>query len=127
MRRISTWRAGRSRRPTLVAGGSRPSWRDREPALHTVASTTLVIAAFLVVISAVQPFAGRLHVPFTVLLACVGVLVGGISSFLVSNSRLAPVLDIAGPLADFPISAQVFLTVFLPLLLFHAALTIDLR
>ena len=95
--------------------------------MNTVASTTLVIAAFLVVISAVQPFAARLHVPFTVLLACVGVLVGGLSSFLVDHLRLAPVLDIAGPLVDFPISAPVFLTVFLPLLLFHAALTIDLR
>ena len=95
--------------------------------MNTVASTTLVIAAFLVVISAVQPFATRLHVPFTVLLACVGVLVGGVSSFLVDHSRLEPVIEIAGPLADLPISASVFLTVFLPLLLFHAALTIDLR
>ena len=64
--------------------------------MHTVASTTLVFAAFLVVISAVQPFAARLHVPFTVLLACVGVLVGGLSSFLVDHLRLAPVLEIVG-------------------------------
>ncbi|HEX2150395.1 MAG TPA: cation:proton antiporter [Stellaceae bacterium] len=95
--------------------------------MHTIASTTLVIAAFLVVISAVQPFAARLHVPFTVLLACVGVLVGGLSSFLVRHLRLEPVLDIAEPLANLPISAPVFLIVFLPLLLFHAALMIDLR
>ena len=95
--------------------------------MNTIASTTLVIAAFLVVISAVQPIAARLHVPFTVLLACVGVLVGGVSTFVVDHARLEPVLEIAGPLADLPISAPVFLTVFLPLLLFHAALTIDLR
>jgi CPA1 family monovalent cation:H+ antiporter len=95
--------------------------------LHTVASTTLVIAGFLVVISAAQPFAARLHMPFTVLLAAVGVLVGGVATFLVDHLRLYPVLDIAGPLVQFPISAPVFLTVFLPLLLFHAALTIDLR
>ena len=95
--------------------------------MNTIASTTLVIAAFLVVISAVQPVAARLHVPFTVLLACVGVLVGGVSTFVVDHARLEPVLEIAGPLADLPISAPVFLTVFLPLLLFHAALTIDLR
>ena len=95
--------------------------------MHTVASITLVIAAFLVAISAVQPIAARLHVPFTVLLAGVGVGVGVVSTFLVDHLRLAPVLDIARPLADFPISAPVFLVVFLPLLLFHAALTIDLR
>jgi monovalent cation:H+ antiporter, CPA1 family len=95
--------------------------------LHTIASTTLVIAAFLLVISIVQPFATRLHVPFTVLLACVGVLVGGLSSFLVHHLQIEAVLEIAGPLSDFPISAPVFLVVFLPLLLFHAALMIDLR
>ena len=60
--------------------------------MHSVASITLVIAAFLVVISAVQPVAARLHVPFTVLLACVGVLVGGVSSFVVDHARLGPVL-----------------------------------
>ncbi|MGD9617475.1 MAG: cation:proton antiporter [Alphaproteobacteria bacterium] len=95
--------------------------------MQTIASTTLVIAAFLVVISAVQPFAARLHIPFTVLLACVGVLVGGASSFLVHHLRLEPVLDIAGPLANLPVSAPVFLVVFLPLLLFHGSLMIDLR
>src|SRR5207248_10165444 len=35
--------------------------------------------------------------------------------------------DSVRPIVELPISASVFLVVFLPLLLFHAALTIDLR
>ncbi len=45
--------------------------------LNSIASVTLVIAGFLVVISIVQPAAERLHLPYTVLLAFVGVAVGG--------------------------------------------------
>jgi len=50
--------------------------------LISVASTTLVIAGFLVLASLVQPAAERLHLPYTVLLAVVGVAIGGFSSFL---------------------------------------------
>ena len=50
--------------------------------MHAIANITLVLAAFLVVISFVQPAAERLQVPYTVLLAFVGVTLGGVSSFL---------------------------------------------
>jgi asparagine N-glycosylation enzyme membrane subunit Stt3 len=50
--------------------------------LTSVASTTLVIAGFLVLAGLVQPAAERLHLPYTVLLAVVGVAIGGFSSFL---------------------------------------------
>ncbi len=92
-----------------------------------VASVTLVIAAFLLLISVVQPTAARLHLPYTVLLAIVGVAVGGLSSFLLYTPLTHLFDDIVRPIVELPISASVFLVVFLPLLLFHAALTIDLR
>ena len=95
--------------------------------MHAVANITLVIAAFLVVISFVQPSAERLQVPYTVLLAFVGVTVGGVSSFLLYTLLTTGVRRIVGPIVNLPISAPVFLVVFLPLLLFHASLTIDLR
>jgi hypothetical protein len=41
--------------------------------LISVATLTLVIAGFLVLVSVVQPAAERLHLPYTVLLAIVGV------------------------------------------------------
>ncbi len=95
--------------------------------MNDIASITLVIAAFLVLISMVQPAAERLHVPYTVLLAFVGVTVGGVSSFLLHTPLTTLFDDIVGPIVNLPISAPVFLIIFLPLLLFHAALTIDLR
>lgn len=81
----------------------------------------------MVLISVVQPAAARLHVPYTVLLAFVGVAVGGVSSLLLYSPLTAALDDLVRPIVDLPISAPVFLIVFLPLLLFHAALTIDLR
>jgi len=95
--------------------------------LGTVASTTLVIAGFLVLISLVQPAAERLRLPYTVLLAFVGVAVGTLSSFLLYTPLISIFDDIVAPIVNLPISASIFLIVFLPLLLFHAALTIDVR
>jgi monovalent cation:H+ antiporter, CPA1 family len=95
--------------------------------LHAIANITLVLAAFLVVISFVQPAAERLQVPYTVLLAFVGVTVGGVSSFLLYTPLTTAFDAIVAPIVNLPISASIFLIVFLPLLLFHASLTIDLR
>ena len=93
----------------------------------SIANITLVIAGFLVLASLVQPAAERLHLPYTVLLAVAGVAVGGLSSFLLYTPLTTLFDDIVAPIVDLPFSASVFLVVFLPPLLFHAALTIDLR
>ena len=93
----------------------------------SVASITFVIAGFLVLASVVQPAAERLHLPYTVLLAILGVALGGVSSFLLYTPLTNVFDNIVRPLVDLPFNASIFLVVFLPLLLFHAALTIDLR
>jgi CPA1 family monovalent cation:H+ antiporter len=95
--------------------------------LNSIVIFTLVIATFLLLISFVQPVAERLSLPYSVLLAVVGVAVGGLSSFLLYTPLTDLFDDIVRPVVDLPITASVFLVVFLPLLLFHAALTIDLR
>jgi monovalent cation:H+ antiporter, CPA1 family len=95
--------------------------------LISVASITFVMAGFLVLASVVQPTAERLHLPYTVLLAVVGVAIGGFSSFLLHTPLTNVFDDIVRPVVDLPFNASIFLVVFLPLLLFHAALTIDLR
>ena len=68
-----------------------------------------------------------MRLPYSVLLAAVGVAVGGLSSFLLYTTLTDLFDDIVRPIVDLPVNASVFLVVFLPLLLFHAALTIDLR
>src|SRR6516165_899659 len=85
------------------------------------------MAGFLVLASVVQPAAERLHLPYTVLLAVVGVGIGGVSSFLLYTPLTNAFDDIVRPVVDLPFNASIFLVVFLPLLLFHAAVMIDLR
>ncbi len=93
----------------------------------SVATLTLVIAGFLALVSLVQPVAAWLRLPYTVLLAIVGVAVGAASSFLL-YTPLTNLFDaIVAPVVHLPFSSSIFLDIFLPVLLFHAALTIDLR
>ena len=81
--------------------------------MTTVASITLVIAGFLVLASVIQPAAERLHLPYTVLLAIVGVAIGGISSFLLSTPLTSAFDDIVRPVVNLPFNASIFLVVFL--------------
>lgn len=95
--------------------------------MNTVATTTFVIAGFLALVSLVQPAADRLRLPYAVVLAVVGVAVGGMSSFLLYSPAITVFDDIVRPIVNLPLNASVFLDVFLPVLLFHASLMIDLR
>ena len=87
----------------------------------------LAIAALLVVVSAVQPLAKRLMVSDTVLLAVVGTVLGGGAAYLMEQRVNKAIDDVAGTLINFPVNAEVFLFIFLPLLVFHGALSIDVR
>jgi CPA1 family monovalent cation:H+ antiporter len=93
----------------------------------SVSATTLVIAGFLVLVSLVQPAAERLRLPYAVLLAVVGVAVGAVASFLFYTPVLSVFDAVVGPIVNLPFNASIFLTVFLPVLLFHASLSIDVR
>jgi CPA1 family monovalent cation:H+ antiporter len=95
--------------------------------LTSVATTTLVIAGFLALVSLVQPAAERVRLPYAVLLAVVGVAVGGLASFLLYTPMISMFDDIVAPIVNLPFNASIFLVVFLPILLFHAALMIDAR
>ena len=95
--------------------------------MSEVATTTLVIAGFLALVSLVQPIAERLRLPYAVLLAIVGVAVGALSSYLLYTPSTTLFDDIVGPIVNLPFSATIFLVVFLPVLLFHASLMIDIR
>src|SRR5579875_3114822 len=77
----------------------------------------LLIAALLLVISLVQPLAVRLGLSPSVLLAVVGIGMG-LASVLVLHSHFVD---------ELPIDSKVFLDVFLPILLFQSALTIEVH
>jgi monovalent cation:H+ antiporter, CPA1 family len=86
-----------------------------------------LIAALLVVISVVQPLAIRLSLSPSVLLAVVGAGMGA-ASVLILHSHLNDAFDsIAQVIVNLPIHSDAFIYIFLPLLLFQSALTIEVR
>src|SRR5690606_7968948 len=87
----------------------------------------LVIASLLVVVSMIQPLAARLRLPSAVLVAAVGVAIGAVSSFLWYTSLTDALDELAAPLVFLPVNSAHFLYGFLPILLFQAAITIDVR
>jgi len=88
---------------------------------------TLTIASLLIPISFVQPIAERTHLPHSVLLALVGIAIGGTAAFLLYTPLTTAFDEIVRPLVNLPFTSETFIVVFLPLLLFQAALTIDVR
>jgi CPA1 family monovalent cation:H+ antiporter len=85
----------------------------------------LTIAVLLVVIGVLQPLAERAKIPATVLLAAVGVGIGALASFLLYTPMTDRFNEVVAPVVDMPLRSSTFIYVFLPLLLFQAAITID--
>jgi monovalent cation:H+ antiporter, CPA1 family len=85
------------------------------------------VAGLLILVGVLQPLAVRLNLSHTVLLAAVGVLIGVAAGFLLHTSLTDVFNEVAELILDFPITSSGFLFIFLPILLFQAALTIDVR
>ena len=92
--------------------------------------SALVLAVFailLVVVALSQPLAGRLRLSPVVLLAVIGAAIGAVSGVLM-NSPLSPRFgEIVRLFADLPLGAETFIYLFLPLLIFEAAFTSNVR
>ncbi|HWX48363.1 MAG TPA: cation:proton antiporter [Roseomonas sp.] len=95
--------------------------------LTTLPNTLLATAMLLIVVSAIQPLARKLMLSSTVLLAMVGVLLGAGATLLLNTPQSTPLDEAASTLLRFPINAEAFLFIFLPLLVFHGSLSIDVR
>ena len=87
----------------------------------------LLLAGLLVVISLVQPLATRLRLSSAVLLAIVGVAIGVTSTVLVHASTANQFDAFARVIVELPIHSDAFIYIFLPLLLFQTALTIEVQ
>ncbi|MCP5161059.1 MAG: cation:proton antiporter [Hahellaceae bacterium] len=73
------------------------------------------------------PAARKLAFPYTVLLAGVGMLLGLIEPWLASSQLLNPLGDFLSALKNLEITSEAVFFVFLPALVFEAALSIDVR
>ena len=104
-----------------------PVSRRGEAGLVALSHVLFTLAALLVLIALLQPLALRLRVSGTVLLAVVGICLGIGAGFLLQTDLTDAFNAPAELLLDFPITSSGFLYIFLPMLLFEAALLIDVR
>jgi len=88
---------------------------------------TSIIAGLFVVIGVSEPLAARLRLPFSVILASVGVLIGAGAAFFLQTDLTDALNPVAGAILGLPIKSNVFLYVFLPTLIFQATLGMNLR
>lgn len=88
---------------------------------------TTIIACLFLVIGAAEPLAARLRLPFTVILASLGIFIGA-SAIFFGRTELTDALNpVAEAILGMPIRSNVFLYVFLPTLIFQATLGMNLR
>lgn len=92
-----------------------------------VISLVGVVAALFVVISLSEPLADRTRLPYTVVLAIIGTLIGAAAVFLVDHGQTLFGLPLAITVFELDIRASVFLYVLLPTLLFQVSLGLNLR
>ncbi len=95
--------------------------------MSEVAIGLLVVAGLLTLVSILQPLTERLRIPQTVMLALVGIAAGCLLLLPYSPTGGGLWDDTVSALTDLELPAEVLLTIFLPVLLFHAGLTIDVR
>lgn len=92
--------------------------------------TPLITGAFallLLTISLLQPLAGRLGLAPSVLLATVGTLIGILAIYLRYTAETNAFNAIADVFINPPLDSEMILYIFLPILLFQTALTLDIR
>jgi CPA1 family monovalent cation:H+ antiporter len=85
------------------------------------------IAGLLALVSLLPPLANQLNMPYTVLLAVVGTALGILIRFSGELDGLGVLSDFLRTLGDTNLSAEAFLVIFLPILLFETAFFIDVR
>ena len=92
-----------------------------------VLMTVFGVTVLLGLVSLLLPLAQRLSIPYAVLLAVIGVALGVGDSIIASAASGTALGDVLATLDKFHPGAELLLAVFLPPLLFEAALNMDVR
>ena len=87
--------------------------------------TVFAVTALLGLVSLLLPLAERFSIPYSVLLALVGIAIGGATHIPEHYLQGGAVRDIFNTLRNFGLGAESLLYIFLPALLFEAALNVD--
>lgn len=97
--------------------------------MENLINTLLALAGLLALVSLMPPLAKRLGLPYTVVLAALGVGIGAVlhggSTFI--DDGTGPVAAFIRAIGEVELSSAAFLYIFLPVLLFETALGMDVR
>ncbi|ETX30454.1 cation:proton antiporter [Roseivivax isoporae] len=88
---------------------------------------TGIVAGLFLLIGLAEPLAARLRLPYSVMLAGVGIILGAGASFFLRTEITDALNPLAEAILNFPIRSNVFLYVFLPTLIFQVTLGMNLR
>ncbi|MET1027986.1 MAG: cation:proton antiporter [Dongiaceae bacterium] len=94
--------------------------------MSTIGLTIFGLTGLLALTSLLPPLASRMRLPYSVLLAIVGCGLGLLTTWQSATHRVV-IYDFISALQHLDISAETFLYVFLPALLFETALSINVR
>lgn len=85
------------------------------------------IAALFIIIGLSEPLSERLRLPFTVILAIMGAVLGALALYTLSSDLAETMNPTFLRLLELPIRSNIFLYVLLPTLLFQVALMVNAR
>ncbi|WP_340107219.1 cation:proton antiporter [Pikeienuella sp. HZG-20] len=88
---------------------------------------TTIIASLFLLIGAAEPVAARLRLPYAVIIACLGIIIGAGAIFFLRTDLTDALNPVAEAILTLPIRSNVFLYVFLPTLVFQVTLGLNLR
>lgn len=122
--------AGGMSNPCQRCGLRKRRYNNRQtcyPHRMDIVLITAVIASLFLVIGAAEPLAARLRLPYSVILALLGILIASGALFFLRTDLTDALNPVAEAILGLPIRSNVFLYVFLPTLLFQATLGMNLR
>lgn len=92
-----------------------------------IVALTAIIAALFLVIGLAEPLAAYLRLPYSVILAAIGIAIGVAAAFFLRTDLTDALNPVAEAILNLPIRSNVFLYVFLPTLIFQVTLGMNLR
>ena len=91
-------------------------------------STVLGLFSLMTIAVLILPLSKRVKIPYTVLLALVGIIIGFLHGMIgVTPSDLGFHSQLFNSFQSFDLTSEVIFFVFLPVLIFEASLAIDVR
>lgn len=86
-----------------------------------------ILTGLFLAIAVAEPLAARLRLPTAVLLAALGMAIGGGAAWFWTTDVTDALNPVALAILNLPISSDVFIYILLPILLFQVSLTLNLR